>query len=235
MSKRHSKKTDGYPPPPVSLFTDPALSVEANPGFVSRFNDVLFKAPTMGEGDENNMEIFSSEYAQLRQLAAKYLGSKRDNLLLSPTSVVHEVWTRLQKTQSELPATTREDLYIVFAREIQRVLIEHARVHRRRKMLLRSGLVDKQVIADGPSYQIAQRLDVFAEGLQDVDLLDLETALTRFAANYPDKAKLLQLRFFVGCSLPECAEMMQICERTADRYWSFARAWLTRELRRSRP
>ena len=195
----------------------------------------LGKSQTMGEGDENNTETFSSEYAQLRQLAAKYLASEHLDPPLSPTSVVHEVWTRLQKAQSELPATTREDLYLVFAREIQRVLIEHARVHRRRKMLLRSGLVDKQVIADGPSYQIAQRLDVFAEGLQDVDLLDLETALTRFAANYPDKAKLLQLRFFVGCSLPECAEIMQISERTADRYWGFARAWLTRELKHPKP
>jgi DNA-directed RNA polymerase specialized sigma24 family protein len=76
---------------------------------------------------------------------------------------------------------------------------------------------------------------VFTEELQDLDPLDLEIALKRFAAAYPDKAKLVQLRFFVGCSLSECAELMQICERTADRYWSFARAWLTRELRRSRP
>jgi RNA polymerase sigma factor (TIGR02999 family) len=202
---------------------------------VSRFNDILFKAPTMGEGDENNMEIFSSEYAQLRQLAAKYLASERSNRRLSPTSVVHEVWTHLQKTQSELPATTREDLYIVFAREMQRVLIEHARVQRRSKMLLQSELVDKQIIAGEPSYQLAQRMDVFVEGLQDVDLLDLETALARFAADHPDKAKLVHLRFFVGCSLLECAEILQIGLRTADRYWSFARAWLNRELKHPKP
>ena len=195
----------------------------------------LGKSQTMGEGDENNTETFSSEYAQLRQLAAKYLASEHLDPHLSPTSVVHEVWTRLQKAQSELPATTREDLYLVFAREIQRVLIEHARVHRRRKMLLRSGLVDKQIIADESALQLVQRLDAFAEGLHDVNPLDLETALTRFAAEYPDKAKLVQLRFFVACSLPECAEIMQISVRTADRYWSFARAWLNRELKHPKP
>ena len=189
----------------------------------------------MCEGDENNTEIFSSEYAQLRQLAAKYLARERVDSPLSPTSVVHEVWVRLQKTHSELPASSREDLYMVFAREIQRVLIEHARVQRRRKMLLRSGLVDKQISADEPSYQLARRMDVFAEGLEDLDLLDLEAALTRFAVDYPDKAKLVQLRFFAGCSLLECAFIMQISARTADRYWSFARAWLTRELKQSRP
>lgn len=55
----------------------------ASPGFDSRINNVLGKAPTMGAGDENNMEIFSSEYAQLRQLAAKYLANERENPLPS--------------------------------------------------------------------------------------------------------------------------------------------------------
>jgi DNA-directed RNA polymerase specialized sigma24 family protein len=101
--------------------------------------------------------------------------------------------------------------------------------------LLMSGLGDKQITVDEISYRIAQRLDAFALGLQQIDLLDLETALQRFAVQYPDKAKLVQLRFFVGCSLTECAEIMQISERTADRYWGFARAWFTRELQHSMP
>ena len=196
---------------------------------------LLSKTPIMNEGEDANTEIFSSLYEQLRQLAAKYAASESVDPPLSPTSVLHEAWTRLKNAQSELSATSREDFYVVFAREMQRVLIEHARRQRRRMKLLTSGLGDKQITVDEISYRIAQRLDAFALGLQQIDLLDLETALQRFAVQYPDKAKLVQLRFFVGCSLTECAEIMQISERTADRYWGFARAWFTRELQHSMP
>lgn len=189
----------------------------------------------MVANNDNKADKFSIAYAQLRQLAASYLSNEPADHSLSPTSVVHEAWTRLQPIQSPPDKKIREDFYMVFAREMQRVLIEYARRKRRRETLLKSGIVEKQIIAQESPSHLSQRLDVFTEELQDLDPLDLETALKRFAAAYPDKAKLVRLRFFVGCSLSECAEMMQICERTADRYWSFARAWLTRELRCSRP
>jgi DNA-directed RNA polymerase specialized sigma24 family protein len=64
------------------------------------------------------------------------------------------------------------------------------------------------------------------------DLLDLDDALTRFAAEEPDKARLVQLRFFAGLSTPDAAAALGISVATAERWWTFARAWLYSELQR---
>jgi len=67
------------------------------------------------------------------------------------------------------------------------------------------------------------------------DMLDLDDALTRFAAEEPDKARLVQLRFFAGLSTPDAAAALGISLATAERWWTFARAWLYSELQGSEP
>jgi RNA polymerase sigma factor (TIGR02999 family) len=100
---------------------------------------------------------------------------------------------------------------------MRRILIDHAR---RKKRL-------KRTVPSPPSVRDREMPLVAADPL---DVLELDEALTLFAAQYPQKAELVKLRYFAGLSLDEAASVLGISRATANRHWAFAKAWLFREL-----
>jgi RNA polymerase sigma factor (TIGR02999 family) len=101
---------------------------------------------------------------------------------------------------------------------MRQILTEYGRRRRRRLRLLQNDFGGR-----GAS-------DTVTASESFVDLLDLDEALTALAPEYPEHARLVELRYFGGLSLRECAEELGVCERTVDRHWQFARAWLNRRL-----
>jgi RNA polymerase sigma factor (TIGR02999 family) len=108
------------------------------------------------------------------------------------------------------------------ARAMRRILIERAR-HKRRQ--IRGGARQRRELHPG----LAATLE------PDEELLALDTALAKLAERDPVKARLVELRYFAGLTGEEAAEMLGIYARTADRYWTYARAWLRREMEGGNP
>src|SRR5206468_539179 len=113
----------------------------------------------------------------------------------------------------------RGHFFAAAAEAMRRILVESAR---RKKRLRHGGDLQKQPLeANEPA--IASAVDA-------VDLLALNDALDRLEANSPRKAQLVKLRYFVGCTLPEVAELLAISQSTAEADWTYAKAWLKREM-----
>ena len=156
-------------------------------------------------------------YEELRRLAARYLAQEKPGQTLQATALVHEAWLRLVEASSQ-SWENRQRFFAAAANAMRRILIDNAR----RKQRLRHG--------GG-----CERMDVEAielpQPLLDEELLALDEALERLTQLDPDAARLVELRFFVGLTLQQSADLLAISRRTADRTWAFARAWLFQELR----
>jgi RNA polymerase sigma factor (TIGR02999 family) len=152
-------------------------------------------------------------YDELRALAAQKLVHEDPGQTLQPTALVHEAYLRLVGTESQ-PAEwdSRGHFFAAAAEAMRRILVENAR----RKQAVKHGGGTRRVPLE--------EFHRVTESPQD--LLDLDDALTRFAAEEPDKARLVQLRFFAGLSTPDAAAALGISVATAERWWTFARAWL---------
>ena len=153
-------------------------------------------------------------YDELRRLAAQKLAQEKPGQTLDATALVHEAYLRLVGPDPEQPWASRGHFFAAAAEAMRRILVENARRKKRQK---RGGDL--------------RRVDVPLEEFHRVtespeDVLDLDAALTRFAAEEPAKAQLVQLRFFAGLSVEEAARCLGISRATADRYWAYARAWL---------
>lgn len=160
---------------------------------------------------------FAVVYAELRRIAAGCLANEHSPHTLSPTALVHEAWLRLQRSGPEGFAAIRS-MKALAAIAMRQILIEYGRRKRRRLRLLQHEFSGQSGgdVSESPEFS--------------VDLLDLDEALSAFAVEYSEQARLVELRYFGGLTLQECAEELGVCERTADRYWKFARAWLNRRL-----
>ena len=149
-------------------------------------------------------------YDELRQLAAARLTAEAPGHSLNPAALVHEAYLRLVGDQQ---FGGRGHFFAAAAEAMRRILVNHARDRNR----LKRGGGRRRVDLD--------RLTGLAAASDD-DLLGLDDALDRLAKDYPDAAALVKLRFFGGMTLGEAAEVLGVPRRTADRHWSFARAWL---------
>jgi RNA polymerase sigma factor (TIGR02999 family) len=149
-------------------------------------------------------------YDELRQLAAARLAAEAPGHSLNPTALVHEAYLRLLGDQQ---FDGRGHFFAAAAEAMRRILVNHARDRSR----LKRGGGRRRVDLD--------RLTGLAAASDD-DLLGLDDALDRLARDYPDAAALVKLRFFAGMTLGEAADALDLPRRTADRHWSFARAWL---------
>ena len=149
-------------------------------------------------------------YDELRKLAAARLAAEAPGHSLDPTALVHEAYLRLVGDQQ---FDGRGHFFAAAAEAIRRILVNHARD---RKRLKRGG---------GRQRVDLDRLTGLAAASDD-DLLGLDDALDRLAKDHPAAAALVQLRFFAGMTLGEAADALGMPRRTADRHWSFARAWL---------
>ncbi|MEC8511201.1 MAG: ECF-type sigma factor [Planctomycetota bacterium] len=185
-------------------------------------SDVTRLLDALRAGDAGaNDELIATVYGELRRLAAGQLRHERAQTL-DATALVHEAWMRIAGS-AETPGgavpgfRNRAHFLGAAAEAMRRILIERAR---RRRSLKRGGgharsdLEPDAIVALPPS----------------VDLLALDDALDRLAIEAPEKAKLVELRFFAGLSIVEAAEVLGVSRATADRNWALARAWLFRDL-----
>jgi RNA polymerase sigma factor (TIGR02999 family) len=155
-------------------------------------------------------------YDELRRLAAQRLADEKPGQTLQATALVHEAYLRLVGVEQAQAWNSRGHFFAAAAEAMRRILIDGARRKRRPK----HGGGRRRVALDE-----ALSLDEPRD-----DVLALDEALTRLAAEEPAKAELVKLRYFAGLSLEEAATVLGISLATAKRRWAVARAWLYAEL-----
>jgi RNA polymerase sigma factor (TIGR02999 family) len=160
-------------------------------------------------------------YSELRHLAAQKMARESPDHTLQPTALVHEAYVRLVGTEPVQAWDSRGHFYAAAAEAMRRILIEEAR--RKQSLKRGGGRVRCEFVEEASQ---PQKPD------DPTDLLALDEALKKFAATDPETARLVELRFFAGLSVEEAARAIGISERTAKRNWSYARAWLRREMDR---
>src|SRR6516165_2075484 len=166
-------------------------------------------------------ELLPLVYDEFRNLAAQKLAQEAAGQTLQPTALVHEAYLRLVAgtrpgEEDDTSWDSRGHFFAAAAEAMRRILVENAR---RKHAIKRGGGAVRVPLEE--FHRITESPE---------DLLDLDDALTRFAAEEPDKARLVQLRFFAGLSTPDAAAALGISVATAARWWTFARAWLFNEL-----
>lgn len=165
-------------------------------------------------------ELLPLVYDELRDLAGRYFRRERPGHTLQATALVHEAYERLAD-QSRVEWRGRTHFKAVAAVAMRRLLVDHARGRDRAK---RGGANRQQVtLSDLPS-------PAGGSGLDPADLLALEDALARLAAEDERAAKGVELRCFGGLAPAEIAEQLGVSERTVRNDWTHARAWLRLEL-----
>src|SRR5215510_13320194 len=169
------------------------------------------------EGDTHAAsQLLPLVYDELRKLAAQRLDHQTPGQTLQPTALVHEAYLRLVGGDAQGAWEGRDHFYAACAEAMRHILVDNAR----RKQTVKHGGGRRRVPLE-EFHRVAESPE---------DLLDLDSALTRLAAEQPDKARLVQLRFFAGLSTAEAAGALGVAVATAERWWAFARAWLYREL-----
>ena len=161
-------------------------------------------------------ELLPLVYEELRLLAAQKMSQEPPGQTLQATALVHEAYICLVGSDDR-DWSGRTHFFAAAAEAMRRILIENAR----RKQRLKRGsarqridLEDAGIVIDGPSE----------------DIVALDEALTKLALEDPVKADLVKLRYFAGLTIEQAAKILNISRATADRYWSYCRAWLFDEI-----
>lgn len=163
-------------------------------------------------------ELLPLVYDELRRLAAHRMANEAPGQTLQPTALVHEAWLKLVGPGAQA-WNSRGHFFAAAAEAMRRILIDRARRRNRE----RHGHGLRRVDLD--------QVDVAATADDDT-LLRVSEALDKLAAEAPDKAQLVKLRYFAGLPIADAAEALGISPATAKRHWTFARAWLFAELQR---
>jgi RNA polymerase sigma factor (TIGR02999 family) len=190
-------------------------------------NEVTRILSALAEGDSHAAaQLLPLVYQELRKLAAQKLAHELPGQTLDATALVHEAYLRLvarpmaspERERGEVPHWHgRGHFFAAAAQAMRRILVENARRKRRRKHgggRQRQNLEDADVAAPAP----------------DEDLLALDAALHQLGEHDPQKAKLVELRYFAGLTGEQAAQILGVSPSTADRLWVYARAWLRREI-----
>jgi RNA polymerase sigma factor (TIGR02999 family) len=172
----------------------------------------LLKAIEQGDPKAAN-QLLPLVYDELRRLAEHKLAREQPGQTLQPTALVHEAYLRLVGDAKAAHWDGRGHFFAAAAEAMRRILLEAAR----RKQRLRHGGAWQRIPLES--------IEAAAEFLQD-DLLAVDEGLTMLAAIAPLKARLVEMRYFAGLSVEEAAHCLGISRATADRWWSYARAWL---------
>jgi RNA polymerase sigma-70 factor, ECF subfamily len=169
-------------------------------------------------GDERALdELMTAIYAELHRLARGYMRRERQGHTLQPTALINEAYLRLAR-ETRIQWQSRAQFFGIAAQFMRRILVDHARGHRYAKR-------------GGPGLVVVpiDEAVLFAPDRAPA-LLDLDAALTRLGSIDPRKARVVELRYFGGLSVDETADLLDVAPITVMRDWSFAKAWLKREL-----
>ena len=165
-------------------------------------------------------ELVPLVYAELRQLAARHLQHERTDHTLQPTALVHEAFFRLfgpNQTSFE----NRGHFFSAASEAMRRILVDHAR----NRLAVKRGGGRRRVELQESGEESQDRTE---------DVLAVDEALQKLACSDPRKGCLVELRFFGGLTNEEAASVLGISERTAKRDWSYAKAWLHREMMKTK-
>ena len=184
-------------------------------------SDVTRILEALAHGDPTAADdLLPLVYQELRKLAANKMSGQAPGHTLQPTALVHEAWLRLAGNEPGRFAG-RAHFFAAAAEAMRHILIDSAR----RKRARRHG--GGQVRVDVDAVEIASMAD-------DDELLAVHDALDKLAAEDSKKAELAKLRYFVGMTFEETAEVLGISVATAKRHWAYARAFLYEEINASK-
>ncbi len=183
-------------------------------GYTPLMPDVTQLLDAAHRGDRRAAaELFPIVYDELRKLAAARMAAERPDHTLNATALVHEAYLRLVPGATPQAAFDgRAHFFAAAAEAMRRILIEAAR----QKGALKRG---------GDWARLPLDLETVALEPAD-DFLALDEALEQLARTDPQAAELVKLRYFVGLTIPQAADVLGVSPRTADAWWAFARAWL---------
>jgi len=177
-------------------------------------SDVTRLLDAAAAGDSRAAEdLLPLVYDELRRLAAAKLARENPGQTLQATALVHEAYLRLVGPDGGHAWNGRGHFFAAAAEAMRRILVENAR---RKRSAKHGGDLSRQPL-DADCIAAPEIAD---------DLLALDAALTRLAATEPKVAELVKLRYFTGLTIPQAADQLQISPRTADAWWSYARAYL---------
>jgi RNA polymerase sigma factor (TIGR02999 family) len=183
-------------------------------------NDVTRMLSAMDGTDQRRVEqVLTLVYDELRKLAAQRLRREQPGQTLDATGLVHEAYLKLVGTDREKPWDGRGHFFAAAAEAMRRILIDRAR--------------DRLRLKRGGGSRNRHRVDLkelIADDASPDELIDLDEALTRLSSVDARAANLVKLRLFAGLSLDEAATALGVVRRTAQRDWTFARAWLFEQL-----
>ena len=162
-------------------------------------------------------ELLPLVYQELRKLAARKMAHEAPGQTLQPTALVHEAWLRLAGSNRQ-QWRGRSHFFGAAAEAMRRILIDKAR----RKASLKRG-------QDQPLEELHESRIEMPVPLDEI--LAVHDALDALAVADATAAEVVKLRYFVGMTIPEIAEALEISPRSADRHWVFARAWLKGAIR----
>ncbi len=181
-------------------------------------NDITRILSAIENGDSQASEqLLPLVYNELRQLAAKRLSQEKPGQTLQATALVHEAYLRLVGSNGSQGWDSRGHFFAEAAVAMRRILIERAR----RK---------KRQVHGGSCQQVDLEPELVAAREPAEELLALNEALDKLAEHDPLKARLVELRYFGGLTGDQAARILGISPSTADRHWTYARAWLRREI-----
>lgn len=180
----------------------------------SRFSILLTE---MREGrEEARSELIQFVYQDLRRIAQNYLNQDRPGQTLQATALVHEVYLRLFG-EHEIDWQNKSHFLIIAARQMRRILVDHARAAQTAKRYRGRGQASIEEAAMLPINQTT-------------DLVALNDALSGLEKLYPRAGEVIHLRFFVGLTEEDTARVLGISPTTVKREWAFARAWLYEQM-----
>lgn len=181
-------------------------------------SDVTKILTAIERGDENAADqLLPLVYQELRKLAAARLAKEKPGQTLQPTILVHEAYLRLVDVNKPQQWNGRGHFFAAAAEAMRRIVVEKARQKRSQK---RRGVIEHTAVE--------QLADV--SPVSPLDLIALDEALTEFERQWPEKAKLVKLRYFAGFTTSEAAQALGISVRTAERTWTYAKAWLLKAM-----
>ncbi len=180
-------------------------------------NDVTQVLAALHAGDAGAHDrLLGVVYDELRSLARGYLNRQKPGHTLEPTGLVHEAFIRLVH-QEEPSYENRVHFFAVAAKAMRQLLIDHAR---RKQAEKRGGGWDRVTLSGLKS-----------DGASEIDLLDLDHALTELGDLDPQQCRIVELRFFGGLTIEETAEEVGVSTSTVEREWRAAKAWLSSRLK----
>jgi len=184
--------------------------------------DVTRILSAIEQGDSHAAEqLLPLVYDELRKLAAQRMAQEKPGQTLEATALVHEAYVRLVGTNASQRWQSRRHFFAAAAEAMRRILVENAR--RKNSQKHGGGLIRRECILETVPH-VSTR--------DPLEILNIQEALDRLDEKSPRKAELVKLRYFLGCTISEAAQILGIAPATAEEDWTYAKAWLRRQLGR---